>query len=264
MLESFAKRRVVDEPVSGAGARATRAVLVVSLLAGPMHNRLYSRYVDYSRAIANVIEEVKTVDMSHPLAVVTPTLDGDVLAVLALADAAFTTGQLHRMLPEFSEDGIRKVLVRLSGQGTVRSERAGNAYLYRFNRAHLAAGPITELANLRVTLLSKIEQLLGSWGRPPVYAAVFGSMARGSASTSSDVDLMLVRPDDVPDEEWEAQVASLAEAISNWTGNDARPVEFTTSELRERRGEPLFKDVLAEGLTVYGRREWFHRQVRGR
>lgn len=204
------------------------------------------------------------VDVSHPLAVVTPTLDGDVLAVLALADTTFTTGQLHRMLPEFSEDGIRKVLVRLSEQGIVRSERAGNAYLYRFNRAHLAAAPITELASLRVTLLSMIEQVLGSWEWPPVYAAVFGSMARGSASTRSDVDIMLVRPDEAPEQGWEDQVAALAEAVSGWTGNDARPVEFTESELRQRHSEPLFKNVLAEGLTVHGQREWFHRQVRGR
>ena len=63
-------------------------------------------------------------DAQHPLAVVTPTRDGDVLAVLALVDEAFTTGQLHRTLSRFSEDGIRKVLARLRKQGIVLSERA--------------------------------------------------------------------------------------------------------------------------------------------
>ncbi len=75
-------------------------------------------------------------DAQHPLAVVTPTLDGDVLGVLALADEAFTTGQLHRTLARFSEDGIRKALARLRKQGIVVSEPAGKAYLYRFNRDH--------------------------------------------------------------------------------------------------------------------------------
>jgi hypothetical protein len=32
------------------------------------------------------------VDLAHPLAVVTPTLDGDVLVALALADVSFTLG----------------------------------------------------------------------------------------------------------------------------------------------------------------------------
>jgi predicted nucleotidyltransferase len=202
-------------------------------------------------------------DAQRPLAVVTPTLDGDVLAVLSQADTTFTTGQLHRMLPRVSEDGIRKALGRLCEQGIVLSERAGNAYLYRFNRDHLAAGPILELAQLRATLLSRIEERLESWRWSPVYAAVFGSMAEGTAGTGSDVDLLLVRTDDVSDDEWEAQVAELALDISNWTGNDARPIEFTVSDLVARRKERVFTEVLAKGLTVYGKRAWLQRQIRG-
>jgi predicted nucleotidyltransferase len=203
------------------------------------------------------------VDAQHPLAVVTPTLDGDVLAVLALVDEAFTTGQLHRTLSRFSEDGIRKALARLRKQGIVLAEPAGNAYLYRFNRDHLAAEPIRALARLRQTLLSRIEERLESWKWPPVYAAVFGSMARATASTSSDIDLFLVKDDDVPNEQWDAQLAELADDVSKWTGNDARPITFTASDLARRRNEPLFSEVLAEGLTVCGQRSWLQRQIGG-
>jgi predicted nucleotidyltransferase len=187
-----------------------------------------------------------------------------VLAVLALADTSFTTGQLNRMLPEHSENGIRRVLLRLVGQGIVEAARAGNAYLYRFNREHLAAGPITDLVNLRATLLDRIEERLKTWKWQPVYAAVFGSMARGSAMTGSDVDLLLVRPDETPEDDWAAQVADLAEVVTKWTGNDARPIEFSVDELKSSRKEPLFKDVLAQGLTVAGDREWFRRLVGSR
>jgi hypothetical protein len=48
------------------------------------------------------------VELSRPLSTVTPTLDGDVLAVLARSDAAFTTGQLHRVLTSASEEGIAR------------------------------------------------------------------------------------------------------------------------------------------------------------
>jgi hypothetical protein len=47
--------------------------------------------------------------LSKPFATVTPTLDGDVLTVLATHDATFTTGQIQRILNGFSEEGIRKV-----------------------------------------------------------------------------------------------------------------------------------------------------------
>jgi hypothetical protein len=48
--------------------------------------------------------------LNRPLATITPTLDGDVLALLAQHEVTFTAGQLHRILDRYSEEGIRKVL----------------------------------------------------------------------------------------------------------------------------------------------------------
>ena len=67
-------------------------------------------------------------ELNRPFATVTPTLDGDVLAVLAAHDATFTTGQIHRVLNSFSEEGIRRVLSRLVLQGVVLAERVGRTY----------------------------------------------------------------------------------------------------------------------------------------
>ncbi len=125
----------------------------------------------------------------------------------------------------------------------------------------IAAEPIRALARLRETLLARIEECLESWKRPPLYAAVFGSMARATAGTTGDIDLLLVKDDDVPDELWDAQLAKLADDISKWTGNDARPVTCSASDLARRRGEPLFAEVLADGLTVCGQRSWLQRQI---
>ncbi len=86
-------------------------------------------------------------------------------------------------------------------------------------------------------------------------------MARATAGTTGDIDLLLVKDDDVPDELWDAQLAKLADDISKWTGNDARPVTCSASDLARRRGEPLFAEVLADGLTVCGQRSWLQRQI---
>jgi len=202
------------------------------------------------------------VELSHPLAVVTPTLDGDVLAAMAQREVSFTTGQMHRILPRYSEAGIRKVLMRLTHQGIVDSERVGNTFSYRFNREHLAAGPIMELATLQRTLLSRIEERLQGWAITPAYAAVFGSAARGTMTPDSDLDLLLVRADDSPRLAWDQQVVVLASDVTRWTGNDARPLEYTVSELAGARAEPVLHDVLADGLTLAGSRAWLTRQLR--
>jgi predicted nucleotidyltransferase len=203
------------------------------------------------------------VELNRPLATVTPTLDGDVLAVLARHGATFTTGQMHRILTQHSEEGIRKVLRRLTGQGIVLSERVGNAFAYRFNHDHLAAQHIVGLARIQETFLDRLEGLLESWLSPPVYAAVFGSAARGQMATSSDIDLLLVRPRAASDAEWEDQVSDLAVTVTRWLGNDTRVMEFTESEIVLRgREEPVLNDVLREGLTVAGRRSWLTKQLR--
>jgi predicted transcriptional regulator len=202
------------------------------------------------------------VDFSRPLATVTPTLDGDVLAVLAMADVTFTTGQIHRMLRQFSEEGIRKVLNRLVTQGVVLAERVGNAVAYRLNHEHLAAEPIVALARLRSTFLARLERDLKDWPAPPKYAAVFGSAARGDMTVGSDLDLFLVRERDTLDEVWTRHLEELITNVTRWTGNDARTVEYTTDELHAARNETLVSDVLDHGLTVAGSRAWLVKFLR--
>jgi len=202
-------------------------------------------------------------ELSRPLSTITPTLDGDVLAVLARQNSPFTTGALHRVLTRYSEEGIRKVLRRLTRQGIVHSDRVGNAYSYQLNRDHLAAEHIINLADLLSTFLARLSDRLEVWAVPPVYAAVFGSAARGSMTVDSDLDLLLVRPDDAPDELWAAQVDQLVEDVTRWIGNDARSLQLTEAELRANgREDPVLQDVLNHGLTVAGSRAWLDQQLR--
>lgn len=204
-------------------------------------------------------------DLSRPLMTVTPTLDGDVLAALANHDGIFTTGQLHRLLARHSEEGIRKVLRRLVRQGVVLSDRVGNAFAYRLNREHLAAEHIIGLSQIRKTLLERIEDRLESWEIPPVYAAVFGSAARGGMTEDSDVDLLLIRPEEADDDRWETQVHELAIEVTRWVGNDTRPLEFTEAELADRAyDEAVLRDVARDGLTVAGSRAWLAGHLRKR
>jgi hypothetical protein len=219
----------------------------------------------YYHGAAKSVKGGAVVELGRPLATITPTLDGDVLAVLARSDVTFTTGQLHRILARNSEEGIRKVLLRLVKQGVVHSGRVGNAFTYRLNRDHLAAEHIIGLADLQGKLLKRIEDRLESWRPPPVYAAVFGSAARGSMTADSDLDLLLVQPDDADDALWETQVNDLTTEVTGWTGNDTQPLEFTVSELAARgRDEPVLRAVLDHGLTVAGTRSWLNKQLRTR
>lgn len=198
----------------------------------------------------------------HPLAVITPTLDGDVLAVLARADAPFTVGSVQQLLGGRSYAGIRKVLDRLAQQGTVIAQRVGGVISYRLNREHLAAPHIVALANLRTSLMDRARFHVEAWPTRPVWAALFGSASRGEMRPESDIDIFLVDPA-MDAQRWEALVDQLAGEVSRWTGNDARVLSMTEAEVSAAavRRDPLLQSLLDDALTISGEPTWLPRAV---
>lgn len=203
-------------------------------------------------------------DLCHPLRVVTPTLDGDVLTVLARVDEGFNGRQIHRLLGYGSEQGVRKAVERLVGQGVVHRSQIGRANVYRLNREHLAAPHIEGLAAMRTALLERLRAAIDEWQLPPRLALLFGSAAQGRAGPNSDLDLLLVRRADVDgdSEAWIEQLAILEQGATEWTGNDARIVEFGEQELAGGGLEGVIEDALSSGIDLYGSRRRFRSAIR--
>ncbi|HVW88676.1 MAG TPA: nucleotidyltransferase domain-containing protein [Gaiellaceae bacterium] len=194
-------------------------------------------------------------DFRHPLGVVTPTLDGDVLAVLARADVELSGREVQRALGRGSHTGVRRCLTRLVHEGIVLERPAGNALLYRLNRDHLAAPQIEALAVLRLRLFEQLRAAIRAWDVPPALAAVFGSVARGDADAGSDLDILVIRPAGVDDDDevWRDQVMALERSASSWTGNDCRALEYAQTELpRLRVEEPVIAEIAADGIALAG------------
>jgi predicted nucleotidyltransferase len=213
-------------------------------------------------------KEVVGMQLSHPLRAVTPSLDGDVLAFLARADAAFTGRQLAQAVGASSE-GARLALARLVEQGVVQRAAAGSALMFRLNRDHLAAAPIIALASMREELLRRIRTRLTAWESAPVFAALFGPTARGEERPDSDIDLFLLRPTTAPADQtrWRDQVAQLEGDVTRWTGNDTRILELGVDDLTAHQltgseeetasgavpwDDSVLDDILGEGIPLAG------------
>lgn len=204
-------------------------------------------------------------NLAEPFAVVTPTVDGAVLTVLGAANSSFTGRQVHQLAGHHSESGVRRALERLVAQGVLDSDRVGAATQYRLNRDHLAAAAIEALANLRAELFERIRKELRSWATPAEFVALFGSAARGDMRADSDIDLFVVRPDDVDvdDQTWHGQTARLSLLVSRWTGNDARVFELSASEVMAGLldEEPVLADIRDEGLPLDGPTSYLRKRV---
>ena len=104
----------------------------------------------------------------------------------------------------------------------------------------------------------RTADLLKSWEIRPVFAALFGSAARGEMSLESDLDLFIVRPDQVSvdNETWNILESKLVATITEWTGNDARVLEYSESELRDglRQAERVLLDIQEQSIVLLGER----------
>lgn len=194
--------------------------------------------------------------LAHPFRVVTSSVDGDVLAVLARADKQYSPGDVQRIVGR-SVRGIRLSLQRLAEQGVVLEQRTSTSVLYSLNTRHVAAVPLRALANLRSTVIERTTNRMASWDQPAAFAALFGSAVRDDMQPDSDIDLFVVRTDavDADDPAWRRQLEDLVEHLSAWTGNDTRVLEY--AELRVRQGrEPVLAAITDEGVPVVGTMSW--------
>lgn len=174
-------------------------------------------------------------DFRDPFAVVTPTLDGPVLRVLTRAATPLTTQQVIDLSDEGSPNGVRKVLRRLVDQGVVIESRVGKTYTYEANREHLAWPAIQKLANLAQQLDDAIREKVAGWAIQPLSVELFGSVARGDAETTSDVDILVAAPNLTDDQldPWAEQLADLQDSVARWTGNSVDVLDLAPHELVE-------------------------------
>lgn len=195
-------------------------------------------------------------DLSEPQAALCPTLDGPVLMVLTATTRPLAAREVARLVRRGSWAGVRKVLLRLAEQGIVTVQEAGNVTLYTLNRQHLAAPAVAILAGLRQELVRRLSESIGAWTTAAVHASLFGSAARGDGTTTSDIDLFIVRPRSVDQEDpqWRSQLDQLTADVLAWSGNHASISEVSETELGRVRKTPAGKNIRADGIGLAGKR----------
>ena len=172
-------------------------------------------------------------DVARPYAAVSPSLDGEVLNVLAGTSRGLTGREIALLTGRSSHSGVLAVLNRLTDHGLVQRVELNRASLFTLNRDHLAAPAVEELAGLRTTLFDKIREAIDKWAVTPVHVSLFGSAARGDGDEQSDIDLLIVRLTAIADDDpgWREQVDGLVSRIERWTGNRAAIHEVSEAEL---------------------------------
>ncbi len=195
-------------------------------------------------------------NVSRAYSAVAPTVEGDVLVVLAGTTQPLTGRRIARLARRGSVAAVAKALSRLVGQGLVLREEAPPASLYTLNRQHVAAPAVEALALIRTELLDRLRHAFAAWRVPPVHASLFGSAARGDGDIDSDIDIFVVRPAavDAEDPTWGEQLTDTGAAILAWTGNRAGIIDFAEQDVGRMLEEspPVLGDLRRDGIDLAG------------
>jgi len=195
-------------------------------------------------------------NMSRAYSAVAPTVEGDVLVVLAGITQPLTGRRVARLARRGSVAAVAKALDRLVSQGLVLRQEAPPASLYTLNRQHVAAPAVEALALLRTELLDRLCHAFSSWSIPPVNASLFGSAARQDGDVDSDIDIFLVRPAgmDAEGAVWNEQLDDIGDAVLAWTGNHASIIDFAEQDIGQMLDEnpPVLQDLRRDGIDLAG------------
>ncbi len=195
-------------------------------------------------------------DVARPYTAICPTLDSTVLTILAGTTRPLTGRAVARLAGRRSHAGVLEVLRRLVTHGLVDRQEAGTALLYTLNRDHLAAPAVEIIAGMRSELLQRLCEAVAGWEVVPVHLSLFGSTARGEGDTDSDVDLFVVRPGGVQEDDsrWRAQMDRLATQVLRWTGNHAGIAEVAEADVNNLRRDdrPILDELRADAVVLCG------------
>ena len=181
-----------------------------------------------------------------------------------LADALFTATQQRVLGCLFGEPGrtfsiseliqttgagsgaVQREVARLSGSGLLLMEQMGNQKRYRANPEAPIHDELAAIVRKTFGLAGPLREALAPLADRLQMAFVYGSVAKGSDTAASDIDLMLVT-DDLTYPEVMAALHPLIERL----GREINPTLYTPADLRKRiaTGNSFITRVLAEPNT---------------
>jgi predicted nucleotidyltransferase len=186
-------------------------------------------------------------DVSNPMSCVVPSAHGPVLAVLAGTTTPLTGRRVTELThPQVSQARVARILRELTAAGLVDRTPAGSSSLFVLNREHLAAGAVEALTTLRQQLWARIAEHARTWSRRPLAVVVYGSAARGDGTSDSDIDVLVVRPLDVDDDDpaWQHDLTDLASEILDRSEEGLATMAAN--------GERLLMGIRRDGRAIVG------------
>jgi predicted nucleotidyltransferase len=184
--------------------------------------------------------------LGEPFGGVIPGARGAVLAALLRTDTPLTGRQVHALVSDdYSLWTVQEALKALTQLGLVNTQTIGRAGVHTINEDHIAVAPLRVLLDPITALTETVREAVGHDVKNVI---LFGSIARGEANISSDVDLAVIAPAG-----WDGRT-DLEDAVRTRLGNNCDVLVFTAEDFTRlaETGEPVVREILTEGVALIG------------
>lgn len=177
-----------------------------------------------------------------------------------LAVLAETTAELNQrtiaQLAGISQAQASRLLPDLVALGVVERREVPPAFLFRLVPEHVASQALLALARATDAVLDEMGRLAGALPRPPASVIVFGSFARREAEVDSDIDVVVVRPAQVDedDDAWSASLEAWRRDVRRLTGNPVEILELSVDEAAAKLAghTQVWADIRRNGRVIHG------------
>jgi predicted nucleotidyltransferase len=195
------------------------------------------------------------VDFRQSVEAIIPDAQGRVLATLARTTQELSLSALAE-LSGVSLAHVARVVPRLVELGVVERHDVPPAVLVKLVPEHLASRAVLMLADLRSTFLEELRATAQQLDPVPANVTLFGSFARAEDDAKSDVDVLVVRPSSVHEDDstWEESIARWESYLRRISGNAVNRIEVGEDEVAKlmKSRRPLWQEIRREGIVLQG------------
>jgi predicted nucleotidyltransferase len=174
-------------------------------------------------------------------------------ALVAVPDRTWTGRELSSVARS-SPPQTQEALKQLERLGIVWRATAGKAHLWHLTPEHILVGPLQSLFAFEADLpQSFLDELRSALQRLPLRrATLFGSVARGTETLDSDVDLYLELADPASEDEVQAQLTPIVARFIRRYGVVLSPIVRSSRTRRPYRNPELMQALERDGVPLVG------------
>ena len=144
-------------------------------------------------------------------------------------------------LAKLSPAALQKELTSMAAKELVLTRRDGNRLYYRANTSHPLYPDLRGIVLKSSGIAAELSRILATVGGIDL-ALIFGSVAAGTATSRSDIDLLVIGSIGL------RKLSTTLRGVAESLGREINPICMTPSEWQEkqRKGDAFAKRIVAE------------------